>query len=554
MRTLLLLLLITLGPIALTQVAPDKYFVAFTDKNGTPYSIQNPSAFLSQRSIARRAMQGIPVVESDLPVNPSYIQQVKSFGVLILNPTKWLNGVTIQVADTSVMASIRALPFVAKVYKSTGSNNITPVPVDKFSISSTILPVRDVTPMKSQNSTQSYDYGISYKQINLVKGDALHNAGLRGEGMIIAVLDAGFLNVDWLPAFDSLRSNGQILGTRDFVIHGNNVYNEYFHGMSVLSIMGGNVPGMLVGTAPKAKYWLLRSEDVNTEYIIEEYNWVSAAEFADSAGADVINSSLGYQTFNEPKYDHTCADMDGNTTPVTRGANMAAGKGIAVVNSAGNSGGSGWTCVGAPSDGHQVMAIAAVDSNGIRASFSSVGVNSGGRVKPNVAAMGEQTVVANWDGSIGRGNGTSYSSPVIAGLITCLWQSHPEATVPQLYLAMQRSSSQYNAPDSLLGYGLPNFENAMAVLSSPTKDLQPKARIYPNPAAEMAVVEYPGQENEEIVLTLMDQSGRTLSERRFHVVAGINRQVIPLSGYAAGIYLITLRSPSGVQNLKLMVR
>ncbi len=552
MRTLFFLsIYLTISISGLTQVAPNKFFVAFTDKIGTPYSINNPEAFLTQRSIDRRNNQGIPVVENDLPVNPSYISQVRNLGVAILNPTKWLNGVTVLAADTSVMAAIRALPFVLKVYKSTGGGEVNPEPGEKFAIESQISPVTAVNPVKSASAVISLDYGISFTQIHQVQGDALHNMGFRGEGMMIAVLDAGFLNVDWLPAFDTLRTNGQILGTRDFVIHGNDVYREYFHGMSVLSIMAGNVPGVLVGTAPAADYWLLRSEDVYTENIIEEYNWVSAAEFADSVGADVINSSLGYQTFDDPKYDHTCADMDGHSTPSTRGANFAASKGIAVVNSAGNSGGSGWTCVGAPSDGDYVLAIAAVDSNGLRAGFSSVGVDTAGRVKPNVAAMGEQTVVANWDGSIGRGNGTSYSSPVMAGLVACLLQSRPGVTNFEAYEAIERSASQYSNPDSLLGYGIPDFSNAYVIL--PVSNLiLTGSSVFPNPFSDQVTIQWVTAKEEKVNLTLFDESGRELLKESLTTVSGKNSQTLSTSSLSRGVYFLQISGGSFTEMKKMV--
>jgi len=153
---------------ASAQVAPNKFFVAFTDKNGTPYSINDPGAFLTQRSIDRRIAQGIPIVENDLPVTPSYIQQVKSLGVSILNPTKWLNGVTVYASDTSVMAAIRALSFVLHVYKSTGGNKTVPEPDNKFLMESRISAVVAPAPAKSAANTTAYNYGMSYTQIHWV--------------------------------------------------------------------------------------------------------------------------------------------------------------------------------------------------------------------------------------------------------------------------------------------------------------------------------------------------------------------------------------------------
>lgn len=535
------------------QVAPHKFFVGFTDKNGTPYSISNPQAFLTQRSIDRRNAQSIAVVENDLPVTPSYIEQVRILGVNILNPTKWLNGVTVYASDTSVMAAIRALPFVQKVYKSVGGPNSNPLPNEKFRLESERSSGLAPLPFKSAIQPGSYNYGMSYTQIHQVKGDVMHDHGYHGEGKVIAVLDAGFENADFLPAFDSLRANNQILGTKDFVVAGNNVYREFYHGMSVLSIMGGNVPGSLVGTAPKASYWLLRSEDANTENIIEEYNWVSAAEFADSVGADVINSSLGYTVFDDQKYDHTCADMNGNSTPCTIGANLAASKGIAVINSAGNSGGSGWDCVGAPADGDNVMAIAAVDANGVRAPFSSVGVDSAGRVKPNVAAMGVQTIVAHTDGTFSGGNGTSYSSPVIAGLVACLWQSKPGLTNFDVYYAMERSCSNFSNPDSLLGYGIPDFSNALLILGIP-KATQQFSELYPNPFTDHLTITFFSSQDENVKLTMIDQTGRVLTERAISANQGKNVYTLGnLSGLSCGLYFLRL-SGSGFTETKKIIK
>ena len=546
------IVLFFLGLATSGQVAPNKFFVAFTNKNGTPYNINNPQAFLTQRAIDRRNAHGIPIVENDLPVTPSYIQQVANLGVAILNPTKWLNGVTVYASDTSVMAAIRALPFVQHVYKSTGGKKVMPQPDNKFSFESRYLVTTANPLVKPLKSATSYNYGISYTQIHQVMGDALHNAGFHGEGKMIAVLDAGFQNADIIPAFDSLRNNGQILGTKDFVLPGNNVYHEHWHGTAVLSVMGGNIPGTLVGTAPKANYWLLRSEDAPTENIIEEYNWVSAAEFADSVGADLIHSSLGYTVFDDPKYDHTCADMNGHKAPSTLGANFAASKGMAVVVSAGNEGGTGWDCMSAPADGDYVEAIAAVDASGTRASFSSVGVDTAGRVKPNLAAMGVQTVIAIPDGTIAQGDGTSFASPVISGATVCLWQSHPSVSNFDLYDVMQRSASQYAHPDSLLGYGIPDFSNAIILLKV-DRHVLPVSSVFPNPFTSQLSVQFFCNSEEQIHIVLLDQTARPVLKRTTSGMQGANTLVLPsLAGLSAGIYFLRISGDDFTETRKIV--
>ena len=315
------------------QIAPQKYFIEFTDKNNSAYSIDRPLEFLSPLALERRQNQGIQIEQNDLPVNENYIAAVVNFGVTILTRSKWFNGITIYSVNSNLLDSISHLPFVKKIIK---SNNINYLKSDNKYISEELLLQENNTiancKLSNENTSLSYSYGASYKQIHMMNGDSMHRMGFRGEGKIVAILDAGFYRADILPAFDSLWANNQILGTKDFIHPGNNVFLEYEHGMEVLSVIGGNIPGQLIGSAPKAKFWLLRTEEKSSENIIEEYNWESAAEFADSAGVDIINSSLGYTTFDDPAQNHTCADMNGNTTPVTMGANIAATKGIIVVN------------------------------------------------------------------------------------------------------------------------------------------------------------------------------------------------------------------------------
>jgi serine protease AprX len=537
-----------------SQVAPQKYFVAFRDKSGTPYSISSPEAFLSARSIQRRISQNIAVIDQDLPVNPVYVDAVRSLGVTVLTKSKWFNGITIFTTDNSVIASIEALPFVLSVVKNIPvKRNSMPGEENKFTMEENSLAPDPDPPFKVATLPGSYAYGQAWSQVHMVNVDALHNQGFSGQGKVIAILDAGFLYADTISGFDSLRANGQILGTRDFVKPGNDVYREYPHGMEVLSIIGGNIPGKLVGTAPKASFWLLRSEDANSENIIEEYNWVSAAEFADSVGADIINSSLGYTTFDDSTMNHTCADMNGNTTPCTRGANICATKGIAVINSAGNSGGSSWRCVGAPADGFNVLAIGAVDSLGNYAGFSSVGKVAGTYVKPNVTAMGQRTAVISPLGTVMRGSGTSFSSPVIAGAAACLWQSRPGVTNFRLYEGIEASASKFDDPDTLMGYGIPDFSKAFNILSLPRRTSF-LSSIYPNPFNDHLVVTFRSETNQDIRITIFDIMGKVVySGEILTGRAGENKiEINDLGSLSKGFYLLRITDKFSTESKSLI--
>ncbi len=419
---------------SIAQVAPEKYWVKFLpSQNNSPYSsIQNPEEFLTQKAIERRINQGISIVENDLPVNPSYIQAVANTGATLLNVSKWFNSVTVFTEDPAVIVAINALTFVSSV------DNIINSTIEQeqnfiksFFKNETVteLPVENT--LKGISSGKSYSYGSAFNQIEMLNGIALHELGFDGAGMTIAVLDAGFTNVDILAAFDSLWINNQILGYKDFADPLNpDIFGSHSHGTNVLSTMGANLPGEMVGTAPKANFWLLRSEYAPTEFIIEELNWASAAEFADSVGVDIINSSLGYNTFNEPTYNHTYQDLDGNTAPATMAADLAASKGILVVNSAGNEGNNSWMYVNAPADGDSVFSIGAVDASGNYASFSSIGPTYDGRIRPNVVAQGQSSaIISSFSGNVVTGSGTSFSSPITAGMVACLWQAHPDKKI-----------------------------------------------------------------------------------------------------------------------------
>lgn len=461
-----LILLVAIS-LSLQIEGQNKYFVQFKDKCNNQYALSSPEQFLSARALDRRIAQGIEIDSLDLPVSSTYVQGVADLGCEVHYTTKWLNGVVVS-ASSAEMAQVAALSYVVdtkQIYNPSMSK-------ESGEKDSNI----------DRNSGYTFNYGNSAQQIEMLNGHMLHQQGFTGEGYQIAVIDAGFLNVDIHPAFDSLWANNQILGTRDFVDPTSNIFEEHYHGAAVLSTIGGNMAGQLVGTAPHASFWLIRTENSSLEQIIEEYNWVAGAEFADSVGVDVINTSLGYYTFDDASQDHTYADMNGINTPITVGANTAALRGIAVVVSAGNEGYSSWYYISCPADSPYVLTVGAVDSDGDVTYFSSHGPTYDNRVKPDVCAMGQSSVIAEGSSSISTGSGTSFSAPIVAGLVACLWQAHPDLKVEQLLQLIRCHASSYNDPNEDIGYGIANF--FFKYTSSPSEE-QKSMLIYPNPAHQV---------------------------------------------------------------------
>ncbi|HET9056198.1 MAG TPA: S8 family serine peptidase [Chitinophagaceae bacterium] len=438
-----------------------KYIIRFKDKNNSPFSLTSPSAYLSPRAIQRRLNQNINIDSTDLPVNPAYIQAVLNTGsVNLLNRSKWLNAITIQTTDNAALTAIQNLSFVKEAtpvaLRFVGTN-----PVNKF--------FETPTPIKrnvgtNKLTTDYYNYGPAIGQINLHKGQFLHNIGLRGQGIVISMLDGGFFGFPTNTSLDSARNNNQFLGTWDFVSGEPRVDENDAHGLYCLSMIAANWPGTLVGTAPKAGFWLFRTEDSSTEQPIEEYNWATGAEYADSVGSDIISSSLGYRDFDNASFNHSYADLDGNTTPCTIAADMAAKKGMIVVNSAGNAGNDPWKYIIAPADGDSVFAIGATNTNGTIASFSSYGPAYDGRTKPNVVSPGQSITVAGTNSQPGTASGTSFSCPNMAGLSACLWQAFPEFNNIKIINAIQRSADRYNNPHEQYGYGIPDMKIAFGNL------------------------------------------------------------------------------------------
>ena len=464
MNKFCLLLLLLPGFYAHAQYS--KVIVQFTNKNTNPYSLSAPEQYLSARAIQRRTRYALQPDSTDLPIVPRYLDSVKAQGaVIILSQSKWLNQVLIQTSDSAALQKIRALPFV-KFSQGVAFRTIpTQAPVNKREPA-----VETSRPANQAQRTTAdvFNYGSSYKQIHIHQGEYLHNKGFSGQGMMIAVLDAGFSNYLTITAFDSIRLRGQVLGERDFVAYDNSVNEDDAHGKNCLSIMAANWPGQMVGSSPDANYWLIRTEDAASEFPIEEHNWVVGAEFADSCGTDLITSSLGYTTFNDAAFNHSYSQFYTNAAMVTRGAALAVKKGMIVTNSAGNDGNNGWKYLGFPADADSVCTVGAVDTSGVIAGFSSYGYP--GKQKPNVVSVGQGTVIAG-NNAPTAGNGTSFSNPNIAGLIACLWQAFPQFNNMKILNALYASSDRAASPTDRYGYGIPNLKTAYRSLKAEQNSL-----------------------------------------------------------------------------------
>ncbi len=503
-----------------------RHVIQFKDKNGTAFSLNNPSAYLSARAIARRTRYTIPIDSTDLPVTKRYLDSIRAVpNITILNHSKWMNQVAIRTTDPNALSKIASFPFVKSVAGiAARGKSLKPVDKEKFKIE-TIGP--ELPGKFSIHSRLQLDYGQSSAQIKIHEGEFLHDNGFKGEGMIIAMLDAGFLTYKTNPAFDSVRLNGQVLGERDIVANAINTDISHGHGMNAWSTIAANRPGLMVGSAPKAKFWLFRTEDIASEYPIEEQNWLVAAEFADSVGADMISSSLGYLDFDNPVFDYSYAQRNGKFALVTRAANLAAKKGILVMNSAGNYGNlnDDRKFVVCPADGDSVVAVGAVNASGQIAGFSSWGPNSAGKVKPNIVSVGQGTIVANGAGNPASSNGTSFSNPNVAGLIICLWQAFPEFSNMQIIDAVQRSAHKFNNPDARFGYGIPNFKTAHAILIKKRNTLQYQTiladqyiKAYPVPFRDDVSILFKAKKDGAINLRLMTADGRTIETKLVSIV------------------------------------
>jgi subtilisin family serine protease len=525
----------------------DRYAVFFKFKPQTTLSLSNPKGFLTQKALDRRTREKIQADSLDLPVAEKYVAQLVPLSNYLLYTSKWLNAVVL-VTDEAKSKTIQALPFVDRVELI--ARGFLPRPGGR--VASEAISDEKIHPKwqfrESSVQNNSYDF-----QNQLIGIDKMHQSGFTGKGVTIAVFDAGFPGMKTASTFAHLFSKNQIIGQKDVVRPWNSdVFLDNQHGTNVSSLIASNEPSKLVSGAYDANYIFAITEEVATEYRIEEFNWVRAAEYADSLGVDVINSSVGYIDFDDPVMTYTKQQMDGKTTYITRGATVAAKKGILVVNSVGNYGGAGASSLIAPADAAGILSVGSVTSTSTVSGFSSRGPTADGRIKPELVAFGQAPILVRSNGTVGTGQGTSFSAPQIAALAAGLWQARPEWTKDQLILNLLRSASQYDKPDNNLGYGIPNFTKAYfgEILSVDSQEIM-DFRIFPNPLSSTELFLDFGMDT-QLDLKVFDVSGRKVAEERLFRTTKSESYRASLPNLQPGLYLLQLTDGNRIYRTKLL--
>lgn len=519
----------------------NRYVVHFSDKDNSAYTVSSPEAFLSERAIIRRSSQDILITKQDFPVNATYVQAVENVSpaIEVYFSSRWMNNILIQ-CEAAMVDEIASLPFVTEVeYVAPGG---------KLSAADGSSSRRF---RKRSKKVQSAATDLQNQMLGI---DAMHSQGYTGKDVWVAVMDGGFEGVNGNSHFQHLFSNNQVKYVYDYVTNSTDVYRYTDHGTKVLSLMAAHSPGEFVGGAYDATYLLFVTEDdCNAcEHRIEEYNWLYAAEFADSAGVDIINTSLGYSTFEDPDMDYTFEDLDGKTAVISIANDIAASKGILVISSAGNEGTNSWGYITAPADGHKVLSVGNVDLAGNRWRSSSHGYAADGRIKPDLAAPGAGVAVVNRSGNIVGGTGTSFSSPMVAGLAAGVRQAYPEMTTTDLRFFLQQSANQASAPDSLLGYGIPNFEGFASLLAFTSKPEQ--FTVYPNPINSSIITVRVNNPDEVSAsqLKVFDSSGHLVLERSLSFSWQNLSHAVDMQTLRAGVYIFNLDTGARIDQIRVV--
>jgi len=517
--------------------------ISFSDKNATEHSFSNPEDFLSERAIERRIKYTISIDSSDLPIPNNYLTEVIQLSSGLLHVTsKWLNTAVILMPDTFELAAIRTLPFVHNTkLVAFYEDGLHQRPAD--------LPENEGPQLTGFGINY---YGSAWNQIHLCKGEILHELGLQGQDMLIAVIDVGFNGVDNLAAFDSLRLEGRIVDTRNFIELNDSVFQYSGHGTQVLSCMAALMPETYVGTAPYANYALYTTDHLTTEQSIEEDNWVAAIERADSLGADVVNSSLGYSSFDNPDDSYPYSQLDGHTTLVAQASNIATAKGMVVVASAGNEGNNEWVHLLTPGDADSALTVGAVDYDKIVADFSSRGPNAAGLMKPDVAVMGKMAAVVNSNGQVVQQSGTSIASPILTGLLTCLLQANPQTPPHQLRTIIRAAGHIHNQPNNDIGHGVPDFSVALEEITSivESEELSSGLLLYPNPTRKGFYLQSEDK-LKQAGLRILSITGQVVLEQS---LSGQQFLYVDVSRLPAGMYLVEISMKSERQFKKLVLQ
>ncbi len=526
-------------------VAQDRYAVFFKFKPQKEYSLASPSKFLTEKAIQRRAKEKFAVDSLDLPVTAAYLQGLSAHSQELLYVSKWLNAAVV-VTDAEGKKKMEGLPFVQKVewvakgfISKTGNRNGTEVPVSqpkKWAIE------------ESYREAATYDF-----QNELLGIPAMHQAGFTGKGITVAVFDSGFPGLDKASAFSHVFTNKRVVGQLNVVRPWiKEVFRDNEHGTQVASLILANQTGTLVAGAHQAQVIFAITEDVATEYPVEELNWVRAAEYADSLGVDIINSSLGYLDFDEPSLTYTTAQLDGKTTYVTRGATLAAKRGILVVNSVGNYGSAGSSSLVAPADAQGILAVGSVNASSVVSTFSSRGPTADGRIKPELVAFGQSPVLVRGTGQVSSAAGTSFSAPQLTALAAGLWEAKPSWTKDELLTSLIKSGTQYATPDQNLGYGIPNFRSAYyGALLGLNEEIESGSSLYPNPLGNESLHIRFGKEL-RVTLQILDSSGRRVVEQVGERNTIQQPFVFNLSELPSGIYFLQLLDGKEIAYKKLI--
>ncbi len=509
-------------------ISQSLYWIGFPDKSNNTFSIQNPEQYLSKKAIQRRANQHIAIEEEDLPVSQPYIDSIQKTGATILFTLKWLNGVVVK-PSVSQLNSIKnlGLPLtIISIYEPTTRNSSSGIQKTKATTEAAL--------------NQSY-YGNGLAAISNVSGNFLHQKGLLGQEMLIAIIDDGFYNANKIGVFTDAFASGRVVATKDFVNPQSDIFSEDSHGTHVFSIIGAKTPSVMVGTAPEAQFVLLRSENFDSEQLVEEYYWSAAAEYADSIGADLVNTSLGYTTFDIPSQNHVYSDLTGEATPISKSCSIAAKKGMLMVCSAGNEGNKTWKYISVPADAQGIIAVGATTLDSSVSTFSSIGPSADGRVKPEVAALGSEVGIISDKGAPIQGNGTSYSAPIITGMAACLWQAFPTLTSDQIREAIILTANQNSNPTNTKGFGIPNARQAynyLLVTYGGIKCIKPE--ISPNPFSTNVSVTISAPTSSEVEITIYTSSGESIYREKIQVSANGKIEIPVSKDLPKGIYIMNI--------------